>query len=199
MDRKEVQWLNETEGKTFEQLSDSGEERFHHLDALLAEALMKVLPKGLMMRVQQKENAALKSNTCITGRQVLHQVYDWFRTDAHMSLVYGHADLMEIPWMGDRAQDTQKFLGVWDNVLDNLTEGLSDMVKRDLLYRRMQLSNALKEDLAHLRREKAKGEGAERYTYLFLRRSIERFIENCLLYTSPSPRDGLLSRMPSSA
>ena len=35
---------------------------------------------------------------------------------------------------------------------------------------------------------------------------LERFVENaernhitCLLYTSPSPRDGLLSRMPSSA
>ena len=28
--------------------------------------------------------------------------------------------------------------------------------------------------------------------------NLERF-ENCLLYTSPSPRDGLLSRMPSSA
>ena len=27
----------------------------------------------------------------------------------------------------------------------------------------------------------------------------ERFIPICLLYTSPSPRDGLLSRMPSSA
>ena len=25
------------------------------------------------------------------------------------------------------------------------------------------------------------------------------YISNCLLYTSPSPRDGLLSRMPSSA
>ena len=25
------------------------------------------------------------------------------------------------------------------------------------------------------------------------------FVEDCLLYTSPSPRDGLLSRMPSSA
>ena len=25
------------------------------------------------------------------------------------------------------------------------------------------------------------------------------YMENCLLYTSPSPRDGLLSRMPSSA
>ena len=26
-----------------------------------------------------------------------------------------------------------------------------------------------------------------------------RYIQRCLLYTSPSPRDGLLSRMPSSA
>ena len=34
--------------------------RLHHLDALLAESLMKVLPKGLMMRAQQKEAAALK-------------------------------------------------------------------------------------------------------------------------------------------
>ena len=33
------------------------------------------------------------------------------------------------------------------------------------------------------------------------RRRIRRFarFKNCLLYTSPSPRDGLLSRMPSSA
>ena len=29
--------------------------------------------------------------------------------------------------------------------------------------------------------------------------SINREILSCLLYTSPSPRDGLLSRMPSSA
>ena len=28
---------------------------------------------------------------------------------------------------------------------------------------------------------------------------VERIIKACLLYTSPSPRDGLLSRMPSSA
>ena len=28
---------------------------------------------------------------------------------------------------------------------------------------------------------------------------VMAFIDSCLLYTSPSPRDGLLSRMPSSA
>ena len=31
------------------------------------------------------------------------------------------------------------------------------------------------------------------------RKGINASVYNCLLYTSPSPRDGLLSRMPSSA
>ena len=33
----------------------------------------------------------------------------------------------------------------------------------------------------------------------FLGKEIPGEVESCLLYTSPSPRDGLLSRMPSSA
>ena len=33
----------------------------------------------------------------------------------------------------------------------------------------------------------------------FLQSDISLEARNCLLYTSPSPRDGLLSRMPSSA
>ena len=36
-------------------------------------------------------------------------------------------------------------------------------------------------------------------TYLDLQAIARETINNCLLYTSPSPRDGLLSRMPSSA
>ena len=40
--------------------------------------------------------------------------------------------------------------------------------------------------------------------YVFIRANpkgiyYERWVHTCLLYTSPSPRDGLLSRMPSSA
>ena len=34
---------------------------------------------------------------------------------------------------------------------------------------------------------------------IFLGTPISDDVANCLLYTSPSPRDGLLSRMPSSA
>ena len=35
--------------------------------------------------------------------------------------------------------------------------------------------------------------------YLLMGAAIIMMIYDCLLYTSPSPRDGLLSRMPSSA
>jgi hypothetical protein len=87
MGKKEARWFNETESKTFEQLSDFGEERFHHLDALVAESLMKILPKALSMKVQQKEIAALKNHSCITGRQVLHMVYDWLRAD-HVGYIW---------------------------------------------------------------------------------------------------------------
>ena len=39
----------------------------------------------------------------------------------------------------------------------------------------------------------------DRLGYTFCRGRLLDAVETCLLYTSPSPRDGLLSRMPSSA
>ena len=41
--------------------------------------------------------------------------------------------------------------------------------------------------------------GGENATILEARRELSYLHRGCLLYTSPSPRDGLLSRMPSSA
>ena len=40
---------------------------------------------------------------------------------------------------------------------------------------------------------------ADRFTATRLQMGIYGQRQDCLLYTSPSPRDGLLSRMPSSA
>ena len=42
-------------------------------------------------------------------------------------------------------------------------------------------------------------EGEDFLTAAYRELEEETSIKNCLLYTSPSPRDGLLSRMPSSA
>ena len=61
--------------------------------------------------------------------------------------------------------------------------------------RRTQLQG-LDEDEAIYQREKRRQEEEEQQEAMLTRRANER---TCLLYTSPSPRDGLLSRMPSSA
>ena len=41
--------------------------------------------------------------------------------------------------------------------------------------------------------------GVSLFASPFFNASIALLLKDCLLYTSPSPRDGLLSRMPSSA
>ena len=52
--------------------------------------------------------------------------------------------------------------------------------------------NLLREELSGLPVDVEVDEAGNLWAYL-------RGTSNCLLYTSPSPRDGLLSRMPSSA
>ena len=47
--------------------------------------------------------------------------------------------------------------------------------------------------------KRMRGEPGTKVTLTIYRKSEERTFPVCLLYTSPSPRDGLLSRMPSSA
>ena len=51
--------------------------------------------------------------------------------------------------------------------------------------------------VSHARREFSTVRTGRASSALFERLTVEAY--GCLLYTSPSPRDGLLSRMPSSA
>ena len=49
-----------------------------------------------------------------------------------------------------------------------------------------------------LQKSQTRAENVEK-DYDYTRGNLYSLIENCLLYTSPSPRDATLSRMPSSA
>ena len=73
--------------------------------------------------------------------------------------------------------------------------------------RKIELLELMHSDLADFKNIVSKGgkkwyvtfvDDYSRYTKVYLLKSKDE-AEDCLLYTSPSPRDGLLSRMPSSA
>ena len=99
-------------------LGDSGSERFQHMDATLATALMTYLPRALALRVDQKEQGALKETTFMAGRQALCVIWDWLRTDARVATTYCYSDLTDMPWMDDRATDVQKLLHCWGEILE---------------------------------------------------------------------------------
>ena len=66
----------------------------------------------------------------------------------------------------------------------------------DILLRTIGTLTLLSFALAHGLVSTFKVDG---YTIMLLLFAFIPWLYNCLLYTSPSPRDGLLSRMPSSA
>ena len=181
-DKAEVAWFKRAseKGVTFEDLADVGEERYKALDQLLCQALMKKLPPDLNQRIRRKEDEAWKMNTTITGLQVAWMIYDYFKTDDHMSQVYGLHDLTDITWFGDNRM--LDFLQQWDFVLDNIEGDTRSMLYangektlRDLLFRQVEKSAALAEDVAHYKRVSLKHPD---HSYVFLRDAIERFVKN---------------------
>ena len=144
-DKAEVKWFKRAsrKGVTFEELGDVGEERFHALDALLWQALIKNLPPDLHQRIRRREDESWQNDTTITGLQVAWMTYDYFKTEDHMSQVYGLNDLTDLTWYGgNRMLDC---LHQWDFILDHLEgdtmitlHANGEKTLRDLLFRQVE-------------------------------------------------------------
>ena len=78
-------------------------------------------------------------------------------------------------------QKEQQMITEQDIVFDNLYEDIAT-----------KLDSIMDEVIADI-------EDEEGIQHSMMMRIVETWSLGCLLYTSPSPRDGLLSRMPSSA
>ena len=78
--------------------------------------------------------------------------------------------------------------------LDHMLEQLS---RHSLIDLRVRATGDIHIDFHHTTEDSGYAVGEAISKALGDRRGISRY--GCLLYTSPSPRDGLLSRMPSSA
>ena len=176
--------VSQAKTATFEQLADSGGQRFHHLDAALATALIKTVPSQLRIRIQKKEDELIKVAKVIKGRQVVWMVYDWFRTKPHMQSHHGYQDLNALTWKGDAPAEMEYFLQQWDYYVSKITDTklASAEVLRDLMYEKMKGSKVLAVELAHFKRARAKGDTPDGapvdpdFCLEFLRNTIETYI-----------------------
>ena len=83
----------------------------------------------------------------------------------------------------------EKILEAVEMIQDELKQRLEQLRSNDKLVEAQRLQERVRYD-TEMMRELGYCNGIENYS---------RYLSGCLLYTSPSPRDGLLSRMPSSA
>ena len=101
------------------------------------------------------------------------------------SLTFGRSNIEALHFRGER-QDLEEMLG---NLLDNACKWAQSTVA----VRGEQVGEQIR---VHVEDD---GPGIPAESREEVMKPGRRLDETCLLYTSPSPRDGLLSRMPSSA
>ena len=177
-DRKEVGWLLEVYEKSFDELGDSGEDRFAHIDGLLAQSAEKILPPDLWRVYQEKCAEAMKRKDCVLGRQIIWLIVNYFKTANHMSTVYSYSNLEELAWFGDA--HVEEFIFQYLRIIDNLTSPLEMEARRDILFKKMEQSKIFEFDCAHYRRQKAKSNStvqAEDFTEEYLLGCLVRVID----------------------
>jgi len=180
-DKAEIAWLNDVPKKTFEELADSGEDRFSHLDALLAMALEKVLPSDLYREFDKRSVKALDEDSALTGRQIVWLIHEYFKVNGHMSTVYGYKHLIALEWFGDSKMDL--FMDRFEHMLEHLKGcSLEKPAIRDVLYDKIKAgSTRLQSDLAHFERHKAEvNEEGKDYGGDFTLEYLYRCMKRCI-------------------
>ena len=107
-DSAEAVWTAEVAkpGQTFEALADSGDIRLRSLGRRLSTAptlLIRNCPAGRPLRegLMAKEEMAQANSTVLRGRQTAILLYESFKTNMHMALVYSVTDLATLQCPGD--------------------------------------------------------------------------------------------------
>ena len=96
----------------------SGASGSNPLDQLLCQARALTLPNGRTHNVRRTKGEAWQNDTTRTDLQVVWPVYTDFKTEAHMSQVYGFNGLTGMMWSGDHRM--LDFLAQWDFILGHL-------------------------------------------------------------------------------
>ena len=178
-DTREVAWVKEVtqDGQTFAALANSGEARFHSLDLRLSTALTLIIRNAPNARALHddllvKEEQAQAAGTILRGRQILFLMYESFKTNTHMALLYNVTDLSALKYPGD--SQLHHFRHQWDLITESMTDSIGQDTLATVLLTKIDTSNELRDDIAYYHRCPT---GHADHSYRFLKESIDRCID----------------------
>ena len=164
-------WIVEVEkpGATYEAMANVGQ--FESLDGKLSAALTKIMTGELGRKVNQIKETGTKEGILVRGRQVLWLVYDHYRINDELGLIYDFRDLNSVKMRGD---SLESFLNSWENVLLGMQKQPDEDILRALFLEQIRNSLVIKEELCYFDRLKT---GHEDKSYAFLHETVRAYLE----------------------
>ena len=150
-------------------------------------------------RIQTKNNPI----NILSGRQIAYRIFEHFTLPAASKEQMDVNHLFNLELKND---NLKQFSSKWDEIIIQLPEEPPDNWIEPMYKKQLEKSAqftpfmALYQNRIALQEHKPSYKKLKDLVNFFLADlQSQNHIKSCLLYTSPSPRDGLLSRMPSSA
>ena len=104
-----------------------------------------------MRRINNAKRKILKADgKLFAGRQILFMVYEHFRTNKNLGLVYTIFDLARVQWLGDEKLET--FRNNWETTIAGMASEVEDAHLTELLLSQMMNSRELKEQVTQFRK-----------------------------------------------
>ena len=151
---------------------------FEVLDARIASALNKITHNShFKRRISLEEQKAQKQDGFLSGRQIAHLIYDYFRVTGTHDSVEKYTDLFTIVLRND---DIQEFDSKWDGILLSMTKIPHDDIMEGMYKLRIRESEKLKTvlELYDLETHQKKLEPDYHRMKAMVKRSIEQEIRN---------------------
>ena len=101
---------------TFDRLRDPG--KFSFIEGRLASVLSKLATGELGRIMAQHQEDELKENRCITGRQLLWVIHQFYRTRGIAGALFSLEDLQAVTFTS--AKHIQKFDSDWTHILSGI-------------------------------------------------------------------------------
>jgi len=104
-----------------------------------------------MRRITNARRKALQTSTkLLSGRQILYMIYEHFRSNKNVGLVYTICDLAYVKWLGDERMET--FRNNWETTLAGMSAQVDDSHLTELLLQQMMQSKELKDQVTQFRK-----------------------------------------------